>query len=78
MDLSKVSSDTSRPEYIRDVLRHSAITYRLELRQNKDEVSNWAGNSPAVIDEHYRALVKGTKELTPKQYAKAYFQIMPK
>jgi integrase len=78
MDLSKVSSDTSRPQYIRDVLRHSAITYRLELRQNKDEVSNWAGNSPAVIDEHYRALVKGTKELTPKQYAKAYFQIMPK
>lgn len=74
--LSKVSQDEGRPEYVRDVLRHSAITYRLEIRQNKDEVANWAGNSPRIIDEHYRAVVKGTSELDPKQYAKEYFTII--
>jgi len=74
-DLSKVSNDTSRPKYVRDVLRHSAITYKLELEQNKDAVAMWAGNSPAVIDQHYRALVKGTKKLSPRKYATAYFNL---
>ena len=74
-ELAKVSKDESRPKYVRDVLRHSAITYRLEIRQNKDEVANWSGNSPRIIDEHYRALVKGTKALDPKQYAQEYFDI---
>lgn len=75
-ELAKVSNDTTRPLYVRDVLRHSAITYRLEITKAKDGVAMWAGNSPAVIDKHYRALVKGTDELTPEQYAQAYFNLM--
>lgn len=74
-ELAKVSKSDDRPVYVRDILRHSAITYRLELKQNKDEVANWAGNSPRIIDEHYRAVVKGTQEMDPKQYATEYFNI---
>lgn len=74
-DLAKVSNRADRPKYVRDVLRHSAITYRLEIEQNKDAVANWAGNSPAVIDQHYRALVKGTRDLDPNRYALAYFEL---
>ena len=74
-ELAKVSSDTNRKEYVRDVLRHSAITYKLELVKNKDAVALWAGNSPAIIDSHYRALVKGTDELDPTAYANAYFDL---
>lgn len=77
LELSKVSNDTNRTPYVRDVLRHTAITYRLEIVQNKDAVAMWAGNSPKVIDEHYRALVKGTKELTPRQYADNFFALLP-
>lgn len=74
-ELSAISYNDDRPAYVRDVLRHSAITYRLELVQNKDAVALWAGNSPAVIDEHYRALVKGTDKLDPTAYANAYFKL---
>lgn len=74
-ELAKVSNQADRPKYVRDVLRHSAITYRLELEQNKDAVALWAGNSPSVIDEHYRALVKGTRDLDPNSYALAYFDL---
>lgn len=74
-ELSKVSYDDSRLTYERDVLRHSAITYRLELVQNKDAVALWAGNSPSVIDQHYRALVKGTDKLDPRSYAENYFKL---
>lgn len=74
-ELSKIANDESRMPYVRDVLRHSAITYRLELKQNKDAVALWAGNSPAVIDQHYRALVKGTDKLDPRTYAESYFKL---
>lgn len=74
-DLAKVSNDDSRLTYERDVLRHSAITYRLEIKQNKDAVALWAGNSASVIDQHYRALVKGTDKLDPRSYAESYFKL---
>lgn len=73
-DLSKISNDNDRPAYVRDVLRHTAISYRLELFPDKNEVAKWAGNSPAVIDQHYRALVKGDKERTPLEYARDFFK----
>ena len=72
--LAKISYDQNRPAYVRDVLRHTAISYRLELYPDKHELAKWAGNSPAVIDEHYRALVRGDKKRTPKEYAKAFFE----
>jgi hypothetical protein len=60
------------------VLRHTAISYYLEVNDNnKDLVANWAGNSPAVIDQHYRSLIKGTKELSPSDMVKEYWSIKP-
>ena len=77
-ELAKVSNDASRPKYVADVLRHTAISYYLEVNDNnKDLVANWAGNSPAVIDQHYRSLIKGTKELSPSRMVEMYWAIKP-
>jgi len=38
----------------KDVLRHSSITYRLQLINNIDLVAEESGNSPAVIRRDYR------------------------
>ena len=77
-ELAKVSNDASRPKYVADVLRHTAISYYLEANDNnKDLVANWAGNSPAVIDQHYRSLIKGTKELSPSRMVEMYWAIKP-
>ena len=38
----------------RNVFRHTAITYRLLATQNSHETALWAGNSPSIIDQHYR------------------------
>jgi integrase len=76
--LAKVSDDQDRTKYVADVLRHTAISYYLEANDNnKDLVANWAGNSPAVIDQHYRSLIKGTKELSPSDMVKEYWNIKP-
>lgn len=37
-----------------DVLRHSGITYRLQVVGNMDQVAEEAGNSPAIIRSTYR------------------------
>ena len=77
-DLSKVSNDESRPKYVADVLRHTAISYYLESNDNnKDLVANWAGNSSKVIDEHYRSLIKGTKEISPSKMVEIFWSIKP-
>ena len=54
----------------RNALRHSFISYRLALTQNKHQVAEEAGNSPRMIDAHYRELV------TPEQ-AENWFNVQP-
>ena len=54
----------------RNALRHSFISYRLAQTQNKHLVAEEAGNSPRMIDSHYRELV------TPAQ-AQNWFGIQP-
>jgi integrase len=54
----------------RNALRHSFISYRLAITQNKNQVAEEAGNSSRMIDSHYRELV------TPEQ-AKAWFEVFP-
>lgn len=56
-----------RPEWVRDVMRHTGITYFLKERNDKHYVSSWAGNSPQVIDSNYRA-VDGVTASTCKQF----------
>jgi integrase len=54
----------------RNALRHSFISYRLAETQNKHQVAEEAGNSPAMIDRHYRELV------TPAE-GQLWFEIVP-
>jgi integrase len=54
-----------------NALRHSFISYRVAETQNVAQVALEAGNSPQMIFQHYRELVR------PKE-AKAWFAIGPK
>jgi len=53
-----------------NALRHSAISYRLAQSRDIAAVALEAGNSPAIIRQHYLELVKPSA-------AKAYFAIVP-
>ena len=53
-----------------NALRHSFISYRLADIQNVAQVSLEAGNSPQMIHQHYKELVR------PKE-AKEWFAVMP-
>ena len=53
-----------------NALRHSFISYRVAHTQNVAQVALEAGNSPQIIFQHYRELVR------PAQ-AQAWFGIMP-
>lgn len=41
-----------------DVLRHTAISNHLALYQHEGKTATWAGNSPDIIQRHYKGLVK--------------------
>src|SRR5439155_5243916 len=51
-------------------LRHSFCSYRVALTSDVAKVSYEAGNSPAMIHKHYKALVN-------EKTAKEWFAIMP-
>ncbi len=44
-------------KWVKNGLRHSFISYRLAVVRNKHAVAEEAGNSPKMIDGHYKALV---------------------
>lgn len=47
-------------EWKKDVLRHTAITYRLAQTDDENKTAAWAGNSPNIIHKHYRGIVKAS------------------
>lgn len=56
-----------------DVLRHTGISMKLTLTQDENTTASWAGNSPDVIHQHYKGLVKRDQanefwQLTPDSY----------
>ncbi|MBU6399248.1 MAG: site-specific integrase [Verrucomicrobia bacterium] len=57
-------------EWKKNALRHSFISYRLAEVQSAAQVALEAGNSPRMIFQHYRELVR------PKE-AKSWFSITP-
>jgi integrase len=63
-------SKNSGVQWKPNALRHSFISYRLELVQNKDQVALEAGNSPAMIDSNYKALVG-------RDDAQGWFALLP-
>lgn len=41
-----------------DVMRHTAISYHFALCEHEGKTARWAGNSPDIIHQHYKGLVK--------------------
>lgn len=56
--------------WIKDVTRHSAISYRVRKTGDINTAATWAGNSPAIIRTNYLGLVSGSD-------AKAYYSLNP-
>lgn len=61
-------------EWKQDVLRHTAISYKLAAINaassesmsgtwSESQTSEWAGNSPAVIHKHYRGLIRTAEDV---------------
>jgi len=44
------------PNSTPDILRHTAVTMHLEKWQHEGRTASWAGNSPDIIQRHYRGL----------------------
>lgn len=66
----------ARVELPKNVLRHTAITMRVNSTHDVKETSRWAGNTPEIVTSHY--LGAGTAEdarefygLTPERVGKA-------
>ena len=56
--------------WVPDIMRHTAISMHLAMHQHEGKTASWAGNSPDIIQRHYRGLV------TPAD-AKAFWTITP-
>jgi integrase len=55
--------------WIPDILRHSFITYRLQIVENIDKVAEESGNSPAIIRASYRRPI-------PPGWGKEWFSLL--
>ena len=53
-----------------DILRHTGISHHLACFQHEGKTAAWAGNSPDIIQRHYKGLVK-------QPDAKAFWAIQP-
>ena len=60
----------TEPEWRKNALRHSFISYRLAETQNAHQVAIEAGNSENIIFKNYR-------ELVTEEEANAWFLIFP-
>ena len=56
--------------WVPDIMRHTAISMHLVQHQHEGKTASWAGNSPDIIQRHYRGLVNPAD-------AKAFWQISP-
>ncbi len=53
-----------------DVMRHTAISHHYAAHQHEGKTASWAGNSPDMIHQHYKGLVKASE-------AAAFWQLSP-
>ena len=65
----KTEENKDKPEWVADILRHTALTYHFALHDSSI-TSRWAGNSPEMLHAHYRGLVT-------KKAAQAYWKLVP-
>jgi integrase len=53
-----------------DVMRHTAISHHFAMHQHEGKTASWAGNSPDMIHNHYKGLVRPSD-------AAAFWQLSP-
>jgi integrase len=66
----QVRTSAGIKSWVRDIGRHSAVSYHYAVDGLKAKTAAWAGHSPQVLDRHYRGLV------TPDE-AEAFWAITP-
>ncbi len=54
----------------KNVLRHTAITYRHAITSNLQDTATWAGNSPRIVEQHYRGAAT-------KSDAEHFYKLVP-
>ncbi len=60
-------AEEAKLDLAKNVLRHTAITYRDAFTEDHQATASWSGNSPDIIEQHYRAAA--TKDDAVKFYA---------
>ena len=50
--------DPTLKPWTQDIMRHTAISMHLAKHQHEGHTAAWAGNSPDVIQKHYKGLVR--------------------
>jgi integrase len=56
-DTAKQQREALKP-WTPDILRHTGISNHLACFQNEGKTAAWAGNSPDIIQRHYKGLIK--------------------
>ena len=64
-------------EWRRNGLRHSFISYRIQLVGNRFDVAEEAGNSPEIIKRHYMEVELPNGRIITKQESIKWFSICP-
>lgn len=71
-DVVKLKAGWGKPPanrpWTQDILRHTGISMHLAEHEHEGRTASWAGNSPDVIQRHYKGLVK-------RSDAKQFWQI---
>ena len=57
-DFEKVKALANLNKWTPDILRHTAASHHLALLQHEGKTAAWLGNSPDIVQRHYRNLVK--------------------
>lgn len=58
----KAGVDKNRKPWIKDIMRHTAISYRIRATGDIFTTATWAGNSPEIIKRHYLGLVTQSEQ----------------
>ena len=56
--------------WVKDITRHTAISYKIREAKDIYQTATWAGNSPGIIRTHYLGLVKASE-------SKKFWEIYP-
>ncbi|MCH2156897.1 MAG: site-specific integrase [Opitutales bacterium] len=51
------NANREAPDWIPDIIRHTAISYHLATHEHEGQTASWAGNSPDIVQRHYKGLV---------------------